>query len=84
MRYRNASFPFLDQANASVWKSGLMGGMPMKQLSTDSDGVLRGDVLEAAIKNDRKKGLVPCYVSKNVSFSSFIFQIHTIIARLSG
>ncbi|KAK3919004.1 Aromatic-L-amino-acid decarboxylase [Frankliniella fusca] len=51
-----------DQANSSVWKSGLLGAMPMRQLPTDADGALRGDVLEAAIRSDRHKGLIPCFV----------------------
>ncbi|XP_026279511.1 aromatic-L-amino-acid decarboxylase-like isoform X1 [Frankliniella occidentalis] len=51
-----------DQANSSVWKSGLLGAMPMRQLPTDADGAFRGDVLEAAIRSDRQKGLIPCYV----------------------
>ncbi|KAJ1524454.1 hypothetical protein ONE63_010951 [Megalurothrips usitatus] len=51
-----------DQSNSSVWKSGLLGAMPMRQLPTDADGALRGDVLDAAIRSDRHKGLIPCFV----------------------
>ncbi|XP_034237668.1 aromatic-L-amino-acid decarboxylase-like [Thrips palmi] len=51
-----------DQANSSVWKSGLLGAIPMRQLPTDAEGALRGDVLEAAIRSDRQKGLIPCFV----------------------
>lgn len=51
-----------DQSNSSVWKSGLLAAIPMRQLPADAEGALRGDVLEAAIRSDRAKGLLPCFV----------------------
>lgn len=51
-----------DQSNSSVEKSGLLGSMPMKLLPTDKDARLRGETLKKAILEDRKAGLIPCYV----------------------
>ncbi|KAL3282032.1 hypothetical protein HHI36_005235 [Cryptolaemus montrouzieri] len=55
-----------DQSNSSVEKAGLLGSMPMRLLPTDESGVLRATVLANAIKEDREKGLIPCYVVANL------------------
>jgi hypothetical protein len=54
---------FADQSNSSVEKAGLLGSVPMRLLPTDDKCRLRGATLEQAIKSDREKGLIPCYVS---------------------
>ena len=41
--------------------------MLMRLLPTDDKCRLRGETLEQAIKSDREKGLIPCYVSKVTS-----------------
>ncbi|XP_021929381.1 aromatic-L-amino-acid decarboxylase-like [Zootermopsis nevadensis] len=51
-----------DQSNSSVEKAGLLGSMPMRLLPTDEKCRLRGATLEQAIKSDRERGLIPCYV----------------------
>ncbi|KDR23679.1 Aromatic-L-amino-acid decarboxylase, partial [Zootermopsis nevadensis] len=53
---------FADQSNSSVEKAGLLGSMPMRLLPTDEKCRLRGATLEQAIKSDRERGLIPCYV----------------------
>jgi hypothetical protein len=56
-----------DQSNSSVEKAGLLGSMAMRLLPTDDKCRLRGATLEQAIKSDREKGLIPCYVSTVIS-----------------
>jgi hypothetical protein len=56
-----------DQSNSSIEKAGLLGSMPMRLLPTDDKCRLRGTTLEQAIKSDREKGLIPCYVSNITS-----------------
>jgi len=41
--------------------------MLMRLLPTDDKCRLRGTTLEQAIKSDREKGLIPCYVSNVIS-----------------
>ncbi|XP_045469865.1 aromatic-L-amino-acid decarboxylase-like [Harmonia axyridis] len=55
-----------DQSNSSVEKSGLLGSMPMRLLPADEHGILRGSVLLEAIRKDKEKGLIPCYVVANL------------------
>lgn len=55
-----------NQSNSSVEKAGLLGSMPMRLLPADEKGQLRGDVLEEAIRKDKEKGLIPCYVVANL------------------
>lgn len=38
----------------------------MRLLPADKNGILRGIVLEEAIKKDKEKGLIPCYVVANL------------------
>ncbi|KAL1458738.1 hypothetical protein WDU94_008859, partial [Cyamophila willieti] len=51
-----------DQAHSSVERAGLLGGVTVKGIPADDSYKLRGDVLEAAIDEDLKKGLIPFYV----------------------
>ncbi|XP_074031048.1 aromatic-L-amino-acid decarboxylase isoform X2 [Leptinotarsa decemlineata] len=51
-----------DQSNSSVEKSGLLGSMPMRLLPADENGKLTGSILLQAIREDKAKGLIPCYV----------------------
>ncbi|XP_050540688.1 aromatic-L-amino-acid decarboxylase-like isoform X2 [Daktulosphaira vitifoliae] len=51
-----------DQSNSSVEKSGLLGSMHMRLLGTDDQGRLTGPILLKSIEEDRKKGLIPCFV----------------------
>jgi Pyridoxal-dependent decarboxylase conserved domain. len=60
-------FCVADQSNSSIEKAGLLGSMLMRLLPTDDKCRLRGKTLEQAIKSDREKGLIPCYVSKVTS-----------------
>lgn len=55
-----------DQSNSSVEKAGLLGSMPMRLLPTDAEGRLGGEALLEAIQNDKKLGLIPCYVVANL------------------
>jgi aromatic-L-amino-acid decarboxylase len=61
---------FPDQSNSSIEKAGLLGSVPMRLLPTDDKCRLRGTTLEQAIKIDREKGLIPCYVSTLVPLSN--------------
>ncbi|KAI5704308.1 hypothetical protein M8J75_003915 [Diaphorina citri] len=49
-----------DQSNSSVEKSAIIGDVPVRQLRSDDNGVLRGDALLTAVKEDLAKGLIPC------------------------
>lgn len=51
-----------NQAHSSVERAGLLGGVKMRGLQADSKQSLRGETLEAAIKEDLAKGLIPFYV----------------------
>lgn len=55
-----------DQSNSSVEKSGLLASVPMRLLPADKNGILRGTTLKKAIKEDKAKGLIPCYVVANL------------------
>ncbi|KAL4613306.1 histidine decarboxylase [Arapaima gigas] len=48
-----------DQAHSSVEKAGLISLVKIRFLPTDKQFSLRGETLEMAIEEDRKKGLVP-------------------------
>lgn len=52
---------FLDQAHSSVERAGLLGGIQMRKLKANDQHKLRGDVLEAAIKEDLAAGKIPFY-----------------------
>ncbi|KAK3087862.1 hypothetical protein FSP39_011631 [Pinctada imbricata] len=51
-----------DQAHSSVERAGLIGGVPMRMLETDSKGALRGETLQLAIQRDKAAGLIPFFV----------------------
>lgn len=53
---------FVDQAHSSVERAGLLGGITMRKLKANDQQKLRGDILEAAIKEDLAAGLIPFYV----------------------
>ncbi|XP_064169334.1 histidine decarboxylase isoform X1 [Anguilla rostrata] len=48
-----------DQAHSSVEKAGLITMVKMRSLPTDEQFSLRGETLQSAIEEDRKKGLIP-------------------------
>ena len=54
---------FSDQAHSSAERAGLLAGVRMRQLPTDANFSLRGDVLARAIQKDKAKGLIPFFVS---------------------
>ncbi|XP_059167319.1 aromatic-L-amino-acid decarboxylase-like [Physella acuta] len=49
-------------AHSSVEKAGLIGLVKLRQLEHDENYSLRGDVLEEAMQEDIKRGLVPFFV----------------------
>ncbi|KAM9061479.1 histidine decarboxylase [Sarcophilus harrisii] len=51
-----------DQAHSSVEKAGLISLVKMKFLPVDKNFSLRGEILQKAIEEDRKQGLVPVFV----------------------
>ncbi|XP_011859981.1 PREDICTED: aromatic-L-amino-acid decarboxylase-like isoform X2 [Vollenhovia emeryi] len=50
------------QANTSVERAGLMGGIKLRQLEVDDKYKLRGDTLAEAIRKDKEEGLIPFYI----------------------
>ena len=50
------------QAHPSVEKAGLIGLVKMRFLPSDENLSLRGDILQTAIDDDLKTGLIPFYV----------------------
>ncbi|KAM7249262.1 hypothetical protein ACFE04_019449 [Oxalis oulophora] len=59
-----------EQANCSVEKAGLLGGVRFRLLPTDDKYKLRGSTLLNAIKEDREKGLIPFYVVATLGTTS--------------
>ncbi|XP_043233919.1 aromatic-L-amino-acid decarboxylase-like [Amphibalanus amphitrite] len=51
-----------DQAHSSAERAGLLAGVRMRQLPTDSKFSLRGDTLAKAIQNDTARGLIPFFM----------------------
>ncbi|XP_005376731.1 PREDICTED: histidine decarboxylase [Chinchilla lanigera] len=51
-----------DQAHSSVEKAGLISLVKIRFLSVDDNFSLRGEVLQRAIEEDRRRGLVPVFV----------------------
>uniref|UniRef100_A0A8C9W7N2 Histidine decarboxylase n=1 Tax=Scleropages formosus TaxID=113540 RepID=A0A8C9W7N2_SCLFO len=51
-----------DQAHSSVEKAGLISLVKIRFLPTDEQFSLRGETLQAAIEEDRRKGLIPVLV----------------------
>lgn len=50
-----------EEAHSSVERAGLLGGVRMRKLEANSEQKLRGETLEAAIKEDLEAGLIPFY-----------------------
>ncbi|KAI7806955.1 aromatic-L-amino-acid decarboxylase [Triplophysa rosa] len=50
-----------DQAHSSVERAGMIAGVRMKKISTDSKFAVRGDTLQRALQEDRSAGLIPFY-----------------------
>ena len=51
-------------AHSSVERAGMLAGVKTRALDVDEDLSVRADILEAAIKEDRAKGLIPfCFVA---------------------
>ena len=50
------------QAHSSVEKAALLGGVKIRFLDTDENFSMRGHTLAEAIREDKKKGLVPFFV----------------------
>lgn len=51
------------QAHSSVERAGLLGGVKFRSLPVDDEYKLTGSTVAEAIAEDRKKGLIPFYVS---------------------
>uniref|UniRef100_A0A1L8DZG1 Aromatic-L-amino-acid decarboxylase n=2 Tax=Nyssomyia neivai TaxID=330878 RepID=A0A1L8DZG1_9DIPT len=49
------------QSHSSVERAGLLGGVRLRSLKADGKNSLRGETLEAAIKEDLAAGLIPFY-----------------------
>ena len=63
------------QAHSSVERAGLLAGVRMRLLDTDEDLAITGDILEAAVTEDRAKGLIPfCCVATLGTTSSCAFD----------
>ncbi|XP_013133690.1 PREDICTED: aromatic-L-amino-acid decarboxylase isoform X1 [Papilio polytes] len=58
------------QAHSSVERAGLLGGVKMRSLKPDNKHRLRGDILNEAIDEDIKKGLIPFYVVATLGTTS--------------
>ncbi|XP_062847895.1 aromatic-L-amino-acid decarboxylase [Trichomycterus rosablanca] len=50
-----------DQAHSSVEKAGLIGGVNMKQVPSDSKFAVRGEALRKVIEEDKAAGLIPFF-----------------------
>ena len=63
------------QAHSSVERAGLLAGVRMRLLDTDQDLAITGDILEAAVTEDRARGLIPfCCVATLGTTSSCAFD----------
>jgi aromatic-L-amino-acid decarboxylase len=58
------------QAHSSVERASLLSGVIMRLLPPDADLSLRGEILEAAILQDRRKGLLPFFVCATLGTTS--------------
>ncbi|BFZ05796.1 hypothetical protein BsWGS_08835 [Bradybaena similaris] len=59
-----------EEAHSSVERAALIGLVKIRKLQTDDNCSLRGSVLEAAIQEDTKKGLVPFFLCATVGTTS--------------
>lgn len=53
---------FVDQSHSSVERAGLLGGVRLRSLKADDKQKLRGETLEAAIKEDLAEGSIPFFL----------------------
>ena len=59
-----------NQAHCSVERASLLAGVIMRLLPADQDLSMRGEILQKAIEEDRKKGLVPFFVVATLGTTS--------------
>ncbi|KAL5237892.1 hypothetical protein ACI65C_005302 [Semiaphis heraclei] len=57
-------------SHSSVERAGLLGGVLLRALDTDSEHKLRGDTLRDAIAKDRADGLIPFFVVATLGTTS--------------
>lgn len=57
-------------SHSSVERAGLLGGVLLRALDTDSEHKLRGDTLRDSIKKDRANGLIPFFVVATLGTTS--------------
>uniref|UniRef100_A0AAR2LJR2 Aromatic-L-amino-acid decarboxylase n=1 Tax=Pygocentrus nattereri TaxID=42514 RepID=A0AAR2LJR2_PYGNA len=53
-----------DQAHSSVERAGLIGGVRMRKIPSDSKFSVRGEALRKVLEEDKAAGLIPFYVSQ--------------------
>ena len=58
------------QAHASVERAFHIGAVKCHFIESDADGCMRGDALQKAIDEDKKKGLLPFCVSLLTSYKT--------------
>ena len=61
-----------DQAHSSVDKGALIVGCQIRKISSGPDCVMRGEQLEAAIAEDREKGLIPFFIVATLGTTSTV------------
>lgn len=69
------------QAHSSVEKAGLISLVKIRFLPTDKQFSLRGETLQTAIEEDRRKGLVPILVGCRLQ-SNCSVMMHNMNCRL--
>ncbi|XP_016301208.1 aromatic-L-amino-acid decarboxylase [Sinocyclocheilus anshuiensis] len=62
-----------DQAHSSVERAGLIGGVRMKKMPTDSKFSVRGAALQKVLEEDRAAGLIPFFVCISLITTIFFF-----------
>ncbi|KAM3872934.1 aromatic-L-amino-acid decarboxylase [Diretmus argenteus] len=50
-----------DQSHSSVERAGLIGGVKMKKIPTDSSYAVKGEMLKKMLEEDKAAGLIPFY-----------------------
>lgn len=51
-----------DQAHSSIDKAVLILGCQLRKIPTDSECIMHGEQVQAAIEEDRAKGLIPFFI----------------------
>lgn len=59
------------QAHSSVERAGLIGGVRMKKIPTNSEFSVRGAALKKVLEEDRAAGLIPFFVCISLITTSF-------------